>query len=121
MVRCASFFPLSVAISDDDRIFVSQDIPAAVNVFSMSGLLLGTLIYPEQGLEIIGLAYSAKLNRIFAADNSNNQVVTFSAVPPPGRNASLCVILYGLPGTVDYPWSERRTNTSPYAAPLRLC
>ena len=73
----------------------------------MSGLLLGTLIYPAQNLAIVGLAYSTKLNLLYGADGNDNQIVSFSAVPPVGLNGSLCVIMYGLPGNVDYPWSGR--------------
>ena len=98
-------YPYGLALSNDNRIFVANLEPNGVYTFSMSGTLLNTLIYSEQGLYIYGLAYNPLLNLLYGADDGNNQIVSFSAAAPPALNGSLCALLYGLPGNVDYPWS----------------
>ena len=106
-------YPYSVAISNDGRIFVTNQYPSGVYVFSMQGALLGTLIYPTQGLQITGLAFYAPLNRLYAADNYLDQIISFSAAPAPTVNGSLCALLYSLPGNIDYPWSDARSFSPP--------
>ena len=102
-LRVSSYIS-SVAISSDGRIFVANG--NGVYLFSVLGVLLGTLIYPAQHLSITGLAYYAPTNLLYGADQGHSQIVSFSAATPATLNGSLCVLLYSLPGTVDYPWSE---------------
>ena len=96
----------SVAISNDGRIFVAGGFPYAVYALSLTGALLGTLIFPTRNIDVAGLVFDPVLNRLYGADPTNNRVIAFSAALPSTLNGSLCALFYGLPGAVDYPWPE---------------
>ena len=95
-------YPEGLAVSLDDRIFVAATTPSNVYTFSMTGELLSTLLYPSEGLDVYALAYNPSLDLLYGM--TSTEIISFTAAPPT-LNGSLCAVLYGLPGNVDYPWS----------------
>ncbi len=123
------FFCSGVAVSES-LIVVANMIRYTIHAFALNGTWLFDLQQPADSLVYpLAVAVSSS-GDVFALDNQAVRIVVWrnssgSASPPlslsssapaatvsstggagpTGVSSSLCVLLYSLPGTVDYPWS----------------
>ena len=97
---------LGVSVSSSQTAPTSLTTNRALGAASLTTLL---------GCDLSSSALSASSSSGAAAPSSASSVSSSSAVPagPTTTNASLCVIMYGLPGNIDYPWSK--SLSSPFS------
>jgi sugar lactone lactonase YvrE len=101
--------PTNLVLDAQGNIFIADSANNRVVQISPTGVLLNvfTALSPPLGYPT-GLTLDSA-GDLYVADYYNNRVVEFTSVIPsttvPFPTGNLCILLYSLPGTVDYPWS----------------
>ena len=103
-----------------NRLFVGDIFAETIYLFSLNGSLLGTPVTPSESIFEAGIAYSPLQQTLYVAE-LEEAILTFPIQPPISGvlpTSSLCAIFYGLPGSVDYPFSIATSLTFQYLPTL---